>query len=512
MTEPANGVTCGELDGVPVFHADGPPPFTGGIAFRVGQADETFVGRGLTHLVEHLVLEPLVREHRTANGSVGMTITSFEATGEPGEVRDFINAAVRSLASLPYDRLDTEVRVLHTEGQRRGGSLAMVAHGMRFGPAGYGLVDHPELGLRRATPEIVDAWRRRWFTRDNAALWLSGPPPDGIDLSALPDGDRHAPPDAKPYPYRYPVWYPGADSHIAVSMLAPHDTALWTAHAVFQERLYERLRAREGRSYEVTVDYDRLSATDASLFVLTDTLPEEAERVRDAISVELHRLARSGATDDELDEIRRLRQRASRDPRFAAALAERYALDTLVAGAPELREDDDAELAALSGADVGAALREALDAALWLVPRDIGMEDQRVRPLPPGSEHAIEGREHTRPDGIPDDLAGDVLRVGDGGLSIVEDDGRLLTIERDACLAVQVFDDGARIVWGPDSISVFVHPAMWEQGEAAIDAIDALFHAGVRVDMGEASGYDPPVDEEPGSSSKRGRLLRWIGR
>ena len=303
MTErPAHIKRC-ELHGVPVFHADGAQSLSGGIVFRVGQADETLVGRGLTHLVEHLVLEPLVREHRTANGCVGMTTTSFQAAGEPDEVRDFLNAAVRSLASLPFDRLDTEIRVLRTESQRRGGSPGLAAHGMRFGPVAYGVVDAPELGLRTVTPERVDAWRRRWFTRDNAALWLSGPPPHGIDLSPLPRGERIPPPAAEPCPYRWPVWYPGFDAYIAVSLLAPHSMALWAAHAILHERLYDRLRTREGRSYEVTVDYDRLSADTATILVLTDALPEETENVRDAVSVELHRLAASGAADEELDEI-----------------------------------------------------------------------------------------------------------------------------------------------------------------------------------------------------------------
>ena len=56
-----------------------------------------------------------------------------------------------------------------------------------------------------------------------------------------------------------------------------------------------------------------------------------------------------------------------------------------------------------------------------------------------------------------------MLRVGGDGVSVVESEGRLLTIERSACLAVQLFDDGARILSGPDSISIFVHPAMWEE-------------------------------------------------
>ena len=300
-------------------------------------------------------------------------------------MRDFLNAAVRSLASLPFERLDTEVRVLRTEGQRRGGSLGLAAPtGMRFGPVAYGVVDAPELGLRTVTPERVDAWRRRWFTRDNAALWLSGPPPHGIDLSPLPRGERIPPPAAEPCPYRWPVWYPGFDAYIAVSLLAPHSMALWAAHAILHERLYDRLRTREGRSYKVSGQLRPVVRGHRDDLRL-DRRAARGDRERARRSVRRAAQAgRAGAADEELDEVRRLRERGSREPHFGATLAS--ARDRRARGRrARPREEEDAELAALGGADVGAALREALDAALWLVPVHIGMEDKRVRPLPPGS-------------------------------------------------------------------------------------------------------------------------------
>ena len=102
-----------------------------------------------------------------------------------------------------------------------------------------------------------------------------------------------------------------------------------------------------------------------------------------------------------------------------------------------------------------------------------------------------------------------MLRVGGDGVSVIESEGRLLTIERSACLAVQLFDDGARILSGPDSISIFVHPAMWEDGEEAVAAIDGLFDPRLHVAMGEPSGYDPPIDDQP-ESKLRGLLRRIV--
>jgi hypothetical protein len=508
MMQRVSDVQRTEIDGVPVFYVDTPGPMTGALTFRVGQGDETLIGRGITHVIEHLALAPVVAEHRASNGRVAMTITLFEAEGEPEELGGFFTHAARSLSELDYDRLETERRVLRTEDRRRGGSLGALAHGLRFGPAGYGLVDFPELGLFGATPETIEAWRTRWFTRGNAALWLSGPPPDNLDLSALPEGELIPPPRPEPLPYKLPAWYPAADSYIAVSLLAPRGNALWMAGGILQERLYERLRSSEGRSYEVSVGYDPMTAHDASLLIVVDTLPEEAESVRDALSVELHKFARSGATEEELAEVMRLRERAGRDPRAPIGAAEHHALETLFGGTPIPRDQLDRDLAALTGDEVGAALREALGSALWLVPSAIGVYDRRVRPLPNLAENAVEGRAFPRPRGVPDDLEGDVLVVGADGVSVTDAEGGSTTVLAAHCRALQVYDDGARLLWASDSVRLFVHPAVWEDGEEAIAAIDALVDAELHVQTGEPSGYEPPIDPEK-QAAGAGLLRRW---
>ncbi len=143
----------GQIDGVPVFHGDDPGPLAAALIFRVGQADEALVGRGTTHLIEHLALAPLTGTYRTSNGRVGMTLTHFDVEGDPEDVAGFLTGVAGALAALPYDRLGTERRILRTEDQRRSGSLGSLAYGLRFGPAAYGTVDCPELGLFRATHE-----------------------------------------------------------------------------------------------------------------------------------------------------------------------------------------------------------------------------------------------------------------------------------------------------------------------------------------------------------------------
>ena len=55
----AGAVHRTEVDGVPVFWADGPGNAVGQLVFRVGQADEPLPLRGMTHLIEHLALASL---------------------------------------------------------------------------------------------------------------------------------------------------------------------------------------------------------------------------------------------------------------------------------------------------------------------------------------------------------------------------------------------------------------------------------------------------------------------
>ena len=504
MAEP----TRTEIDGVPVFHADSDRPLTAGIVFGVGQAHETLTTRGITHLVEHLALGPLTSEHRRCNGWVGLTLTGFEVEGDPGEVRDFFYGATRALAALPFERLDAERRVLRTEDQRHGASLGALAHGLRFGPKTYGLVNSAELGLYEATPETTDAWRARHFTRGNAAVWLSGPPPEGLDLSALPEGERMPPPAPEPYPYRYPAWYPGGDAYVAVSLLAPRTTPLWVAGAILRERLYERLRTAEGRSYEVSVGYDPLTATDAEILLVTDTLPEEAESVRDAVLVEMTKLARSGATPEELEDVRERRRRATGDPRFEVSQAEQYAVQTVLGGDPVAVDDLDRELEAVDGAAVGTALRDAIDSALWLVPGAIGVHDRRIHALPGASDSRVDGRAYPRAPGVPDEIADDVLYLGAQGVSEEQPNGAVITVTFDACQAVQVFDDGARVLWGDDSIRLFVHPAIWTDGDHAVATIDELADPALVVRMGEESGYEPPIDPAKAKAESGGLLKR----
>ena len=70
---------------------------------------------------------------------------------------------------------------------------------MRYGPCGYGVVPHEELGLGWLEVEDVSAWASRRFTRDNALLWMTTEPPADLELM-LPAGERLPLPEAQTIP------------------------------------------------------------------------------------------------------------------------------------------------------------------------------------------------------------------------------------------------------------------------------------------------------------------------
>ena len=68
-----------ELEGVPVYWAEAPPPFVVGVIFRVGRSDEELATAGVSHLIEHLAIPPRHSPNVDVNGTVTRNETMFWA-------------------------------------------------------------------------------------------------------------------------------------------------------------------------------------------------------------------------------------------------------------------------------------------------------------------------------------------------------------------------------------------------------------------------------------------------
>jgi hypothetical protein len=178
------------VDGdVPAFWTESGDEMTAGLVFRAGSADEQLARRGITHLIEHLALYPLgpgIGVHY--NGQVDALTTTFLTRRNPGEVADFFKAVCASLRELPMGRLEAEKQVLRTESDQRRPVISEPLFIERYGADTYGLIAYPEFGIGAFQADEVRAWARKYFTRDNAAMWIAGgPPPSELRLD-LPDG------------------------------------------------------------------------------------------------------------------------------------------------------------------------------------------------------------------------------------------------------------------------------------------------------------------------------------
>lgn len=384
-----------EVNGVPVFWQQGPEPLSAGLCFGVGRRDESFVDSGLTHLVEHLVMGALPKSHLDRNASVSPKTTEFTATGRPEAVAGFLHEVCRLLSDLPTDRLATETRVLAAEEERGGADVLGLLLHVRYGATGLGLLGMTQPGLADLTVEDVSAHVQRWFVRENAALWLTGPPPEGLTLP-LPSGTapQHAVQRRLPLALPAQLRYPGPDP--ALSFETEVDELTLCAMRILQERMTERLRHTGGHTYDV--DFTSMAVDDLSAHVafFADAPEKELGDVVRGMLEELHRMAEDGPTPEELaHDVEGAREFLS-DPRAAegsvvAAVARHFD------GGP-LRTDDEmlAALERLSPDDVAGMLRPALSSVLVLVPDSAPPVLTEVPELPDGTSDALTGREHKR--------------------------------------------------------------------------------------------------------------------
>ncbi len=386
--------------------------------------------------------------------------------------------------------------------------------GLRYGTRAYGLLNYPEFALRGIEPGSVDDWRTRYFTADNAVLSLTGPPPAGLDLSPLPSGTWRPPVSPSPLDQALPAWFPCRANVVAVSMMAPRSAGLRLAVEAITHRLRARLRDAEGLSYDVSCSYEQLDLVTAHVAVVADTLAERADDTRDAFQDELDRFCDSGPTEAELRELHDDRRHQEvESPYGPALLAFHRSRVVLLHGKDELDEMN-ARLEAASIGDLQDALRDALDSAIWLVPAQVGMADQRVVPIEDQSPSAVDGEEFWPAPNTGPHEEGERLVIGTEGLTRWADLDRPITIRHADCQAVEVWDDDARTFWGHDGLWVFVHPSAWRDGQRAVAALDAHLDPQLRVCMGRASGYTPPeadvtADDASNAPRTRRHILPW---
>lgn len=458
-----------EVDGVPTCWVDEDGPFTAGLVFGAALWHEAALERGLSHLVEHLALHDVQTVPYLHNGQVDLMGTSFFFRGEPSEAVEYFGGATRALADLPMARLEHEARVLGAESAARGRTPFGALCNLRWGNRGPGLLDSPEYALRTVTPDKVEAWRLDRFGHTNAALWCSGPPPAGLDLSALPSATPHRPP--LPEPIEATPGYDGADvARFTGFVVSRRDVAAPPAAGLLEQWLTDHVRHGAGSAYSVSVEYQPVAADEAFVAWSIDGPPNELHETLRVMWEALALLHREGFAPAALDLYReRLRRGMATDRTGLAATA----ATNLVLG----REDATSvgwmdEVAALEVGEVTAVALQWLRDAQWLLPYDAQPPlEAGLLPIPlRWKDSPVAGRALARHPTNPERY--DVL-VGDEGLSLRYIGDTCFTVRFDSLAVCRRYDSGLRLLYDLDGSVIAFDPERWAESPDLGRWIDA---------------------------------------
>jgi hypothetical protein len=495
-----------DIDGVPTVWAEAPGPLTARLMFRVGKADETLVRGGVTHLAEHLALHALGQQPHYQNGSVRTSITTFDISGDDETVADFLGGLCRALHDLPLERMTSEVQVLGAEAARRGSGAYTTALAWRYGPNGPGLWNYDEYAGITVGAQDVQSWAHEVFTRDNAVLVLTGPPPAQLALP-LPSGRRREAPALADVLGASPAWFehPFADVS-ALGSLERSCAAAVYVHAL-QHELTRRLRFDRAIAYSPSVDYDPYDGSTALISVLADSHPDRVAEVATEVSDIIERLADTGPEQERLDEYRVQRARDREVPGYLAGRAHQAAFDRLMTG--ELPVPWEEELAQLELADVTAAAVLARASILYGLPADVQLPEGRAVPAPQWSTTPpLEGQVYR-----PIEASDVRLTLGMEGTTLDVGEGRTATVRYDECRAALAWPDGKRVLIAPDGVSISIEPHLWSGGDAVVRYLDART-AHVRVAQPPRATDDippePPIPPRPADPAERGATIQIV--
>jgi predicted Zn-dependent peptidase len=461
-----------EVDGVPVLWADtGSGGFIGALAFGVGRIDESAATAGISHLVEHLALARFGQRDYDANAFVDPVRTVFHAAGTAVEVGEHLAAVARSLRDIPWERVPIERRILRDEAAQSGSSISGALLWYRFGSFGHGLPGVDEHGIGWLGPERIRPWIEARYVRENAVVWLSGPPPAELRLE-LGAGARPRRPAPTPLPeLRYPTHVPWHGPGVAISYLARRTFASNVVAYVLQRRARQQLRFDQGLVYDIAFDYAALDAETAHVTIGADCPDDRIPVVRDALLAVLHELAADGPTDAELaaETATMARGFDERDGRLA--FLDIQASEVLFGADVRQPADTMASRGAVTSDEARDALAQSLESLLMLA-NSPEMPSPWVT-YPAWSSSVVRGRE-LRPAGfhLPGRGAKERLVVADDGVSVVTPGGALTVRWHDLVAVVHEAPTVRRVI-GRDGFIVTVAAEAWRDGAQAVAAIDA---------------------------------------
>jgi len=408
------------------------------------------------------------------NGFVDLGRTAFMTSGSQDHITTFLARVSRLLHDLPAERFEHERRVLRTEAQTRSPGLIDDLLTWRFGARTYGLNGYREWGLESLQLEELHRWTAERFVAQNAVLWLSFEPPDGLEL-ALPSGRRHGLPCGD----ERSGLFPGAMRWGVLAGLSwPSRRTPEAAMAEFAlARCLERqLRHTDGVAYSVAQDLIDIGPDRTLATLVVDAAYGHHQSVTDTIQRVAREFAERGHTAEDADAWRHGWRESQEHPDSALGILDAMARRRLF-GQPVLRSEEWMEAAVSANAEaVAEVVRRGLDETTHVIPHG-ATPGAGIALLKATGKGSLAGRrwsraQHAQPLGTPP-LG---LVIGDDGIQQTGEAGDPAVRWADAVGVLQ-WDDGSRIVVGADGTEVAVVPHRWVDGDSATAEIDRRSNA-----------------------------------
>ena len=459
-----------------MFWVEGAQPLTAQLVFRAGVRDETFMTAGLTHLAEHLAMSGVADLRRQShNATVGPTFTSFTCSGKAETVASFLTAICSFFSAPDLGRIDVEKKILAAEASTTVPPATAEHLRLRFGMSSLGLTDVAPPSLETLGPDEVLQLLQSHFTAGNAALALSGAPPEGLRLD-LPAGFPRRPDTPSALAAPLPMWFEQGWPRLGFSFEVPARTeaareAARTVSRIACRRAHRTLRQEQGWVYDVDVMHFLDSGDTGILCFETDPTPQHADDARLGLMAILRDLQRSGPTAGELQTDAEELQEYLEDPASAIEMAVAAAESHLLGREPVSPADKLALGHNVTAEACRAALAGLEATAIFGMPEGTRPDDDSIRSDTDRAVEWLGGREFRRSVrgalyGVP---GGSKLFVGDKGVTLSAD--YTASITWDDLVGVAVAPDGLVTLIGMDSQQIQVREAWFGKGQQAIDAI-----------------------------------------
>ena len=479
-----------ELNGLPVYSAPSAGSLLHGcLTFRVGVTDEAMSQRGITHLIEHLVLKGLGEKAYRYNGMVDGLFARFFMSGRAGDLVEFFNHVSAALRALPMDRIVQESAVLRAESARRPVEWLSAMYAYRYGFRSWGLLAADELGLVEPRPERLEQWIATYFSTSNAALWLSGALPAGLRIE-LDEGRRMLPGEPEPVLTALPAWVTQKANGLGITITGQRSTELRLITHVLQRRAQSELRD-SGLSYSVQLSYEPQTKNRAHIGLWADALPANMGKVGAVLMAVVDQLAEQGPRSEELEQYIGAVERTHEDPEALVGWLAATASDGLL-DAPALDWGGwFDELRQVTPEAARLSLASALPSALLMVPPEVEPPAGRFTAVPRWSEGRVTGITTGLRLGLSTAGRNIRLTVGDDGVTLAHDERRIITVWFRQCAAMLTWKDGSRTLFGEDASRLHLCPRDWPNGASIIRWIDRHVAADRVVPMGDRPKPDP---------------------